>query len=96
MPKTIEETHPSLKDESYMYEPITGYGYSNEIIQKHTIDKAVLKDTIKKVENLTQKGNWVTLIQGYSSLGICSEEITLENSLKVATHIIRKELGLDD
>ena len=44
--KNISETHPSLKDKSYMYEPVTGYGYCNELIQKHTIDKAVLRQII--------------------------------------------------
>ena len=52
--KPLEETHPSL--EEYMFEDINSRSVFNHpavitILQKHTIDKAVLKKIIDKIED---------------------------------------------
>lgn len=58
--KNIKETHPSLKDKEHDYDSISSYNCNYEVgrinqiwtkdtIQKHTIDKAILKEYLCKL-----------------------------------------------
>ena len=70
------------------------------IIQKNTIDKAVLKETIDKVERIQKSGkeggDWVKIIQTAGKLGINPDELTFTNVSRILIHILKEELGLEE
>jgi len=90
MRKDITETHPSLNDK---YEEVANDwgeflgGYPEEEVQKHTVDKAVLKEVLNKF-GLTKKE-----ISELPDMLRRSGEVS---KTYILIQLIRDELGLEE